>query len=61
MRHSIEAFIRARGAPTFVGLLARMLPLPEGVPGKFIKVLASDERFELQDLNGTNPKVNPEP
>ena len=54
---SIEAMIRKRDTPTFVGLLARMLPLPKSVTGKFIKVLASDGRFELLELDGPTPRV----
>ena len=53
----MDVFLRARGTPILVQHLARECPLPEGVPGKYIKVLASDERFELQDLKGAKPMV----
>ena len=53
----MEAFLRERGTPILVQKLARLFPLPPGVPRKFIKALASNPRFECQDLGGLVPTV----
>ena len=53
----MDAFLRVRGTPIIVQQLARECPLPIGVPGKFLKVLSSDERFELQELGSSSPMV----
>ena len=54
----MEAFLRARGTLTSVARVAKMYPLPVGVDEKAIKVLAADERFELQDLGSSTPLVH---
>jgi len=53
----VSAFLRAHGAPISVQKLARECPLPAGVPGKFIDMLASVERFDLQDRESARPMV----
>ena len=56
-RHSMEAFLRARGTPTSIDQLAKMCPRPEGVQTKFLHALANDERFHLHDLESTSPRM----
>ena len=53
----MTAFLRERGTPISILVLATKFPLPKCFPGKYIKVLASDERFELQRLGSTLPMV----
>ena len=53
----MDAFLRARGTPISVLQLEHECPLPVGITGKFIDALASDERFELQDLGRLVPMV----
>ena len=58
MCDSVEAVLRARGAPIPVGGLGKECPLPVSMPGKLVEVLKSEKRFELQDLGSAKPMVS---
>jgi len=46
-----------RGTPITVQQLGKECPRPAALTGKLITVLASDERFQLQELGGDAPTV----
>jgi hypothetical protein len=48
----VEAYLRAWGAPTAIGLLGQKFPLPDGVGVGLLEFLASDDRFELHHFGG---------
>ncbi|KAJ1493562.1 hypothetical protein T484DRAFT_1879183 [Baffinella frigidus] len=54
---SVDVFLRARGTPISVQQLAQVVPRPADLTGKFVKILASDERFQIQDLGTLLPMV----
>jgi len=46
--NSVEEFLRERGTPITVWKLGQACPVPESVPGKLLKVMAGDTRFEVK-------------
>ena len=57
MCDSVDVFLRARRTPITVQQLEQEFPLPSEIPGNFLRVLSSDERFELRGLESTSPTV----
>jgi len=53
---SVDTFLRARGTPISVQQLAQAVPRPD-LTGKLITILASDARFQIQDLGSSVPMV----
>ncbi|KAJ1487961.1 hypothetical protein T484DRAFT_1784858 [Baffinella frigidus] len=54
---SVDAFLRARGTPISVQQLAQQCPRPAALTGRLIRILASDGRFQIQDLGSSAPTV----